>query len=154
MQGIFYLFPVFDVSWDSRENRMQGWFLGFWFLIPLWIPCLKFSEKMLPLIHNLSRGYRNLNGSFYGREFVLSEAVSTFRGFMKYMFEIAIDGIKRIFARTKSDELRMVFVSCCFPFQYMFGKECFSPHSEESLGVEVSWMEWPDAHKKSDSDSI
>lgn len=123
------------------KHRMKDWRFSLEFGVPLWISGFEFPEEVVPLVFDLSLGNWNVDTLFYMMEFIFAKSISPIGCLMEYLLKVAVDGIKWIFTSTESDELRMILVAFCLPFEDVLREERLPPDGKESLGIEILGME-------------
>lgn len=107
----------------------------------------EFFPEMFSFVHYLSCGYGDFLWFFDDREFWSIKIISPWFCFFYYFVKILIYRLYRVFCSFESCELRMIFISFCFPFEYVLREKSFAPHREKSLRIEISRMESPETHE-------
>jgi hypothetical protein len=101
---------------------------------------------MLPLELKLAiRAGKTYAGS-NRRDFTPIKRVASRVSLQQNPCQIAIDGRAWRRLLQKSMQLRMVPVTLCLATQHRSGEKTLPPKRHKTLGIEILWMECPEAH--------
>jgi hypothetical protein len=94
----------------------------------------------------LAAGLRQFSVKARARNFRNVEPVSAPIGFLSNSCQISGHDLDGIGLRLKPPELRMPRVTRRFSFQNFLREQPFAPRRQQSLGVEITRMNCPEAH--------
>lgn len=103
-------------------------------------------HQMAPLERKLLARHRNGPHPARRADLAAIERVAATIRLGVYLRPIRIDGRSRKGVRAKPLELRMVPVAAGFAAQECLCEQRFAPKRDESLGIEVAWMQAPEPH--------
>ena len=100
----------------------------------------KFGAQMFPLVEQLSVVRADAALKVGGWNFGSVEAVTSALGFPGEAAQKRGDGVKWAVVRTKSGELRMMFVAAGAPRKDLLRQQGFAPRRDQSFRIEVARM--------------
>ena len=104
------------------------------------------AAKMLPFVPELAAGFGDFAGEPFAGDFGGVEVIVTSAGFVGESGKKGGDGGERIGLGLEARELRVMTVACSLAAKDFLGKERFAPGGDEAFGIEVAWVDGPEAH--------
>ncbi len=104
------------------------------------------AHEPLPFVTQLTFAHRDAHQRHHPTEFRCVEGVAATLRFGVNYGEIAIDRGARCRARAKTLQLRVMPLTSRAPAQHFACEQRFAPQCDQALGVEIPWMEGPQAH--------
>jgi hypothetical protein len=116
--------------------------------IPLWRTTPQFPTEVGPLVLELTLGLEQTRlekGRLH--DAALVEGVAASDSFLSDCLQVGVNGRKRVRRRLEPRELGVRGVTTCAAEKDRLRQESLTPESHKPFGIEVTWMDGPEAHR-------